>query len=232
MLYLHQLPKFTTKNYSYSPFCLKMELYLKAVGLSYENNFSLEFGKSPTNKMPFIELQDKKFADSNLIISYLKSERDIYLNEHLDKKQNAISKAFIRLCEDSLYWSLMYSRWYDNSLWQKEFIETTSLPKIMAKLVYNATKKNVARQLKFQGTTVLAETEIYQKFTADIEAIANFLDKKKYFFNEQISLLDITVFSFLIMVKNGSCGKKALSIYNNYPNLDIFNNNIEKLYGI
>lgn len=53
MIHLHQLPKLKGKNYSYSHFCLKLELYLKATDLNYQNHFSLEFNKSPTGKMPY-----------------------------------------------------------------------------------------------------------------------------------------------------------------------------------
>ncbi|MDE5004950.1 glutathione S-transferase family protein, partial [Francisella tularensis subsp. holarctica] len=55
MIHLHQLPKLKGRNYSCSTFCLKLELYLKVTNLNYQNLFNLEFNKSPTSKMPYIE---------------------------------------------------------------------------------------------------------------------------------------------------------------------------------
>jgi glutathione S-transferase len=210
MIHLHQLPKLAGKDYSSSPFCVKMELYLKAIGLNYENHFSLEFNKSPTGKLPFIEEAGKKFADSDLIITHLESERGVSLNSHLNKEQKSISDAFIRLCEDSLYWVVVYSRWCDgdNKSWKKEFIESANLPKMMAGLVYGAAKRNVTRQLKTSGLLTLTKSEIYSRAEKDLKSIADYLNSREYIFNDKISLVDIVVFSFLQMIFEGSCGQK------------------------
>ena len=210
MIHLYQLPKLAGKDYSCSPFCLKMELYLKAMNLNYENNFSLELNKSPTGKMPFIEEASRKFADSNLIITHLEKQNGISLNEHLSKEQNAISDAFIRLCEDSLYWVGVYARWCDgdNKSWKKQFIESANLPKLMSGLVYGAAKKNITRQLKASGLLALANSEIYSRAEKDLKSISDYLNSGEYFFNGKISLVDIVIFSFLQMMFDGSCGQK------------------------
>jgi len=210
MIHLHQLPKLIGKEYSCSPFCIKVELYLKAMNLSYENNFSLELNKSPTSKMPFIEEAGRKFADSNLIITHLENQNSVSLNERLTKEQNAISNAFIRLCEDSLYWIGLYSRWCDsdNKAWKKEFIESASLPRLMSGLVYGAAKKNLTRQLTATGLLALTNSEIYSRSEKDLQSIAGYLNSREYFFNDKISLVDIVVFSFLLVIFDGSCGQK------------------------
>ena len=138
MIQLYQIPKLEGENYSYSPFCVKMELYLKAMNLSYKNHFSLEFNKSPTGKMPFIETKGRKYSDSNLIIEFLEKENAFSLDSHLTQQQKAISLAFIRLCEDSLYWVGVYTRWVDidNKIWKKDFIKTSGLPKLLASIIY------------------------------------------------------------------------------------------------
>ena len=210
MIHLYQLPKLADKDYSCSPFCLKMELYLKAMNLSYENNFSLELNKSPTGKLPFIEEAGRKFADSNLIITFLENENGVYLNEHLSKEQNAISGAFIRLCEDSLYNVGVYARWCDsdNKSWKKEFTESASLPKLMSGLVYGATKKNITRQLSASGLLALTDSEIYSRAEKDLKSIVDYLNSRECFFNDKVSLVDIVVFSFLQIMSDGSCGQK------------------------
>ncbi|GMN88993.1 glutathione S-transferase family protein [Francisella sciaenopsi] len=210
IIHLHQLPKLKGRNYSCSPFCLKLELYLKATDLSYQNHFSLEFNKSPTGKMPYIETMGKKFADSNLIIEMLDKQNHNNLDEHLNSEQKAISTAFIRLCEDSLYWVGVYSRWADkdNYTWKKDFLESTKLPKAMASIVYPVAKRNILRQLKAAGVTNLTNNEIYSKAERDLKALADYLGEKEYFFNSKLSLVDLVVFSFLINIADGSCGRR------------------------
>ncbi|MFT4693136.1 MAG: glutathione S-transferase [Francisella sp.] len=210
MIHLYQFPKLAGKDYSCSPFCVKMELYLKAMNLSYENNFSLELNKSPTGKLPFIEEAGRKFADSNLIITHLENENGMSLNDHISKEQNSIGNAFIRLCEDSLYWVGVYARWCDgdNKSWKKEFIESANLPKLMSGLVYGAAKKNITRQLKASGLLALANSEIYSRAEKDLKSISDYLNSREYFFNDKVSLADIVVFSFLQIMSDGSCGQK------------------------
>ena len=215
MIHLHQLPKMPDQEYSYSPFCLKMELYLKVMELDYKNDYNLEFNKSPTGKMPYIETNGKKFADSDLIIKFLEKDGAASIDHHLTSEQKSISTAFIRLCEDSLYWRLLYSRWSDrdNVNWKKIFISTSGLPSIMGGIVYPTAKRNVARQLGIHFST-LSKREVYSKANDDIEAIADFLGTKRFLFNDKISLVDIVVFSFLTMLENGSCGQKMAYILN------------------
>ena len=210
MIHLHQLPKLAGKEYSCSPFCLKMELYLKVMNFNYENNFSLELNKSPTGKMPFIEEGGRKFADSNLIIEHLENEHGVFLDKSLSKEQRAISNAFIRLCEDSLYDVGVYARWcdVDNKLWKKSFIEFAKLPKLMSGLVYGAAKKNITRQLQSSGLLVLTNREIYRRAEKDLKSISDYLNSREHFFNEKVSLVDIVVFSFLQIMLDGSCGQK------------------------
>lgn len=214
MIHIHQVPKLKDKDYSSSPFCMKLELYLKAMNLNYENHFNLEFNKSPTGKMPYIEMAGKKFADSNLIIQMLEQQNQNSIDKHLSLEQKAISTAFIRLCEDSLYYAGVYSRWIDknNDSWKKDFLEATSLPKVMATIIYPVAKKNILRQLKAVGVTKLTNTEIYAKAEKDLQAIADFIGSKKYFFNDKVSLVDLVVFSFIKNIGDGSCGKKMQSL--------------------
>ncbi|AJI45531.1 glutathione S-transferase family protein [Francisella tularensis subsp. novicida] len=233
MIHLHQLPKLKGRNYSCSPFCLKLELYLKVTNLNYQNHFNLEFNKSPTGKMPYIETMGKKFADSNLIIAMLEKQHQVNLDQHLSIEQKAISTAFIRLCEDSLYWVGVYSRWADkdNHVWKKEFIESISLPKAMANIVYPVAKRNILRQLKANGITNLTNNEIYSKAESDLQAISDYLDSRKYFFNDKISLVDIVVFSFVINILDGSCGKRLANFLVNLK-LDNFIKNMQDSFNI
>ena len=226
MIVLHQLPKLKNKSYSISPFCLKLEIYLKYTNLSYENKFSLEFNHSPTNKFPFIERKGYKYSDSSIIVNMLEEElKNNALNNHLTNEQKAISLAFQRLIEEHLYWGIIYSRWIDlsfGSTWKKTLQESLDLPKIMFNILYPSMRRNATKQILGQGLNLISKSEIYNKIDNDLKSIAYFLGDKKYFFNEKLSILDIICYSFLEMINNDSCNKKIKSLLNKYSNLKNF----------
>ena len=71
MITLHQFPPALGLPNA-SPFCLKLELYLRMAGLPYRNRYTLELHKAPKGKLPWIDDDGVTLADSGLIIEYLK----------------------------------------------------------------------------------------------------------------------------------------------------------------
>ena len=59
-----------------SPACVKVETYLRMVNLPYEVRSALPT-KGPKGKLPFIEDQGKRIADSRFIIEYLKQSYSV-----------------------------------------------------------------------------------------------------------------------------------------------------------
>ncbi|KAI8478989.1 hypothetical protein Bbelb_414630 [Branchiostoma belcheri] len=98
---------------SLSPFCLKLETYLRLAGIPYENVYKrMELG--PKGKIPWIEYNGRAMADSGLIIQFFKEELEIDLNRPLSTTDRAISRAFVKMLEENTYWGLVYSRWIEN----------------------------------------------------------------------------------------------------------------------
>ena len=56
---------------SASPFCIKLETYLKMANLKYQNQYLDDPRKAPKGKLPYITDNDITIADSGLIIDYL-----------------------------------------------------------------------------------------------------------------------------------------------------------------
>ena len=55
-----------------SPFCLKVETYLRMTEVPYEIKFVMDPRKSPKGKLPVIKMNGETIPDSELIIDYLK----------------------------------------------------------------------------------------------------------------------------------------------------------------
>ena len=98
-----------------SPFCMKLETYLRMANLEYQVDTDADVRKAPKGKLPYVEDKGQIIADFNLIIEYLKTTYGDPLDEPLSRADAAIALAMRRLIEENLYWALAYSRWIDDA---------------------------------------------------------------------------------------------------------------------
>ncbi|GMT23424.1 hypothetical protein PFISCL1PPCAC_14721, partial [Pristionchus fissidentatus] len=68
-VYLYQLPG-TAKMSSISPFCIKVEAFLRLHKIDFERRYSV-WTRGSNGKVPFIELNGEEIADSALITTRL-----------------------------------------------------------------------------------------------------------------------------------------------------------------
>jgi glutathione S-transferase len=101
-----------------SPFVVKVDTFLRMSGLSYKAlpNFN-NIKKSPKGKLPFIEDDGNKIADSSFIIDYLTQKYDLSLDAFLTVEQKALSHLITKSIDENLYWCLVYSRWIADDTW-------------------------------------------------------------------------------------------------------------------
>ncbi len=117
MITLYQFPPaFGLPNAS--PFCMKLELYLRMAGLPYRNRHTLDLQRAPKGKLPWIDDDGTVVADSGLIIEYLKRERGDTLDVDLTPLQRAQGLAITRLVEEHLYWVVLNDRWIASPGWE------------------------------------------------------------------------------------------------------------------
>ena len=78
-----------------SPFCMKVETYLRMAGLPYEAiNGALPF-KAPKKKLPYIEDGTQLIADSGFILEYLKATHGDPLRNLKNEKNSSTRLASI-----------------------------------------------------------------------------------------------------------------------------------------
>jgi glutathione S-transferase len=79
-----------------SPFCMKVETYLRMASLPYEAiNNAVPF-KAPKKKLPYIEDGTRLVADSGFILKYLKLNYGDILDENLSDHEKARAHALSR----------------------------------------------------------------------------------------------------------------------------------------
>ncbi len=181
-----------------SPFCMKVETYLRMAGVDYTSRYGMYQLRAPKKKLPYIEDGGHVVADSHHIIDYLKSTRGDPLDAALTVAQRAQGTAILRLLEDSMYWALLYARWIDDAGWpltRRAFFG--GLPAPLAWFVPSLARRSIAQQLHAQGTGRHQPEEIYASGSADISALSLLLGEQAYFLGDQPSSVDAAAYAFL-----------------------------------
>jgi glutathione S-transferase len=103
-----------------SPFVLKVDCYLRMVGLPYELcsfQSPQELVQAPKGKVPYIEDRGQKIADSGFILEYLQTTYgDPLGDQYLSPRDQAIALGMRRLMEEHLYWAITYAHWMEDEV--------------------------------------------------------------------------------------------------------------------
>jgi glutathione S-transferase len=182
-----------------SPFCAKVETYLKMAELPYESHNGMKYLKAaPKGKLPYIKDQGEVIADSAFILAHLEQKYNHILDGHLSDEQKAMAHAFTKMIDENLYWVLVFSRWglEDNWLIIKErFFGKMPFPLKM--FVPNMIRKKVIKGMFAHGIGRHSETEITEIGCQDLLSLSDMLAEKEYFFGEKPSTLDATAYGIL-----------------------------------
>ncbi|MCX7175189.1 MAG: glutathione S-transferase family protein [Proteobacteria bacterium] len=218
MITLNQFPPaFNLPNAS--PFCMKLELYLRMAGLPYSNRYTLDLHRAPKGKFPWIADEETIVADSGLIIDYLKGKYGDPLDGTLNPLQRAQALVITRLFEDHLYWALLHDRWMAAPGWEKTrpaFFG--SLPWPLRIIVPLIARRGVRAELQGHGMGRHTPEQIHALGVADIDALATLLGNQTYFLGEHPTSTDAVAAAFLaniLMVPFETPIKSATAAHSN-----------------
>src|SRR5215471_11231634 len=143
-----------------SPFVMKAEVLLKMAGQPYRID-TTGFSKAPKGKLPYIDDEGERIADSTFIRWHLEKKYKIDLDRGLSDDQRATAWAFERAVEDHLYWTLVYARWTDDANFDKgprHFFRAVPAP--IRPLVVFAVRRKVRGALRAHGIGRHSPSEI------------------------------------------------------------------------
>ena len=197
MIKLYQfLPAFGLPNAS--PFCMKVETYLRMAGLPYECPRGADLRKSPKGKQPYIDDNGKIVADSTFILDYLRTTYGDTLDTRLSAHERALGVVIQRTFEESLYWPVVYSRWIDDAGFAKTndaFFARMKFP--LRQIIPIFARRGLRSQLQGQGTGRHSRDEIYAIGCRDISALADLLGDQAFFLGNEPASIDATAYAFL-----------------------------------
>ena len=197
MIKLYQFaPAFGLPNMS--PFCMKVETYLRMAGLPYECPRKADIFKSPKGKMPYIDDNGKVLADSTFIVDYLKATYGDKLDAKLTARQRALGVVIQRTFEESLYWPVVYSRWIEdvgfNTVKEAAFAKL-GFP--MRQLIPVFARRGLRKQLHAQGTGRHSRDDIYAIGCRDVTALSELLGDQAFYLGDEPTSVDATAYAFL-----------------------------------
>ena len=180
-----------------SPFVMKAEVLLKMAKLAYRTDTG-GFSKAPKGKLPYLDDEGTIVADSTFIRWHLEKKYRADFDQGLDPTQRATAWAFEKMIEDNLYWVIVRDRWIDDANFGKgprRFFDRVPAP--IRPLVVPMIRRKVRAALHGQGIGRHSEEEIQALGTRSIEAIADFLGDKPFFFGATPTGVDAAVFAFV-----------------------------------
>lgn len=151
MIRLHQFERaFGLPNPS--PFCVKVETYLRLAELDYDIDWVSNPGKAPKGKCPFITDGDRVVADSHFILAYLKETYGDPLGAGLSETDRARHLALTRMMEEHLYFALLYTRWIlseNAAIVREQFF--SSIPSLLRGTIFAMVRRSTRKALHGQG---------------------------------------------------------------------------------
>ena len=197
---LHQFaPAFGLPNGS--PFCMKVETYLRLAGLEYRcDNAALPF-RAPRRKLPWIEDDGTVVADSSFIVRHLEARHGNRLDGWLSAHERAAGHGIQRMLEENTYWVAVHYRWVEEAGWRvtkPEFFG--ALPPVVSGLFAALARRQLRRQCTGQGMGLHTPEEIAAIGCADFDALATQLEGREYLLGDRPSSYDAVALAFLANV--------------------------------
>ena len=192
---LHQFPPVQTIP-STSPFCLKIETFLRLHNIPYENQHGYKMGKK--GKQPWIEYKGERKADSSFIIDFLNETFEINTDKEFSEEQLALGRAVKVMLEENTYLTLVYHR-MENFNEFKKIISTPSAG-IGFSIGLKMHQRKHRSQLEAHGMGRHSAEEVYQIAKNDIKAVSDILGNKDFLLGDKPSSFDCTVFGIFANV--------------------------------
>ena len=215
-----------------SPFCLKLETWLRIAGISYEAISLNKPPQSKTGKVPYMLLDNgATLADSNIIIRTLARERGIDLDLERTPEEQALGHAILRMVEESLYFVAVWERWMLPEFWpitRDGYFGT--LPGPLRTLFAGLVRRKLKAALYGQGILRYEPDEIVARGASDIRSLSALLGQQPFFQGEQAGVVDATVYGALANLLGFPGHTPLKSAVEACPNLIAFCRRIEYAY--
>ncbi|CAI2330267.1 unnamed protein product [Caenorhabditis sp. 36 PRJEB53466] len=202
VVYLYQFPR-TRLLPNLSPFCMKVETWLRMADIPYEiPQFNLTI-RSQEGTMPFVELNGKEYYDSAFILRDVDdSIKQPSLDDHLSAEQKSTSRAFEAMTEKSL----AISAWFYGVENASQLVDTFD-PKVFGLFgtIFKAINSRfyasaLLKRISGSDIGLHSREDIIAIGRDDLRAISKYLGNKHYFHGFKPTKIDACLFANLAQI--------------------------------
>ncbi|HEX8113571.1 MAG TPA: glutathione S-transferase family protein, partial [Kofleriaceae bacterium] len=197
-LTLYQPPTRPWNTPNLSPFCTKLECYLRMAEIPYKTA-AMQIGKAPKGKIPYIVLPDgTRMGDSQLIIEHLEralaAEGKPALDGGLSARDRAIGHLVQRTLDEAYYFVTLYTRWQTDDGFAAVRDE---FKKFLPGLIIPLIRRDIRKKLQTQGTGRHRLDEAMAFGAADLESCAELLGDQPFLLGDRPRTVDCTLYACL-----------------------------------
>ncbi len=196
-LTLHQPPGRPWGLGNLSPFCTKLETYLRMTQIPYELA-PMSMSRAPKGKIPYVVIDGEAVGDSQLILERLERERGERALDHgLTERERAIGRSVRRMLEEATYFTGVYLRWITDDGYAVISEEMKKVLPGPAGLIVRMIRRSARKSLHSQGTGRHSHADIVAMAAADYEAVSQILGDRPFLLGESPRTVDATVYAFV-----------------------------------
>ena len=157
--------------------------------------------KAPKRKGPWLDDNGTAIPDSTFIRWHLEREHGIDFDAGLSGDQKSLGWALEKMCEDHLYFSMLWERWEIDENFTKGPSQFFGIiPAVVRGFLANRIRKSVTRDLDGQGFSRHSHDEIAQLVIPDLDTLSNVLGDKPWLFGDTPCGADAAVHGFVTNV--------------------------------
>jgi len=229
MITFYQLPGAWGLS-SVSPFCIKVEAYLRMAEVPFEEAFG-DPRKGPRKKVPWIVDQGTSIADSREIIDHLKRTHGDPLDARLDATERHRGHALGRMLEEATYFAMVHVRWANDTCWDEyKQVFQPFLPPIIGAPILASIRRGMLATLRSQGAGRYAPDELYAIAAADFAAVSDQLGDTPFLFGDAPTSYDATAYAFVTSLLGFPIDNGLRARVAKMENLVAYRARIEKKY--
>lgn len=189
-MYLYQFPRSPVLP-NLSPYCLKLETYLRIKNIKYEVIESYR-QRSEKGLLPFIELNGRQIPDSGIIIRKLEKHFDCA--DRLTEEEKGVARAVDRMLDQSLLHAIQLDRLVKNGrIFASRAVNGLPLPGFITDRMGDRLATIVGKNMR-RALGKLSDEEIRDVLKMDLTAINSILGNKRFLFGDVPSAVDCSVF--------------------------------------
>ena len=193
MITLYQLAPAYDLPVSVSPYCAKLELYLRLTGRKYETKAAY-IPKSPNKRVPYVSGIGKGLtADTHKIITSLERATPS-LDVGLSEEERSLGQEIETMVQSDLYFACLYSRFVEADGWahQKSAVKAV-VPWLLAPILVPVIRKGQTKACEANGfADPLAGYARAEKAAA---RVSEFLGEKPFMLGDQPHVADCAVWA-------------------------------------